>query len=214
MKQKVKKFRMDRHTAYMQNLPFSAYVLQYTFLVKFQVLTAASTKMAVFWDAASCTVISWWRGSKHSRNVGKLRSGYTSQRHRWHTSSYFAKFAYIFEILKSSLSSIFNYLRMCNIQASSSCLKKPTFFWTGYKNLKLTLCPSLCSISKNNTEILYEQSNNDKIHKPRRLRWAKYVVRMGKIINICIVIFWRNILENDHLKERKLDAIITLSSDR
>jgi hypothetical protein len=54
--------------------------------MRFQVLMAASIKMAVFWDVAPYSLLRTYRldggGSKHISNVSKLLPDYTAQHPR------------------------------------------------------------------------------------------------------------------------------------
>jgi hypothetical protein len=68
-----------------------------TFYEEFQVLTAASMKMAVFWVVAPCSLVEVYRrfrgdrpddgGSKYLLNVGKLLPDYTALQTRRQSSS-------------------------------------------------------------------------------------------------------------------------------
>jgi hypothetical protein len=80
-------------------------------LVRFQVLTAASMKIIVFWDVAPCSLIEVYQrfrgtycihhhspddgGSKHLRNVGKFLPDYTAQHPRRQPSSSFILFIFM-----------------------------------------------------------------------------------------------------------------------
>jgi hypothetical protein len=67
-------------------------------MVRFQVLTAASMKMAIFWDVAPCSLVEVYRRfsgacclhhqGKHLWNVGKLLPDYTAQHPRRQLSSF------------------------------------------------------------------------------------------------------------------------------